>query len=140
MRLLVLGAAGMLGHRICQLLGERFEIYGTFHNHRTNDEQYNILPAECCIDGVNAQEFSTVHSAIEEVKPNAIVNCIGIVKQRDEASQAIPSIHVNALFPHQLAELCADRGVRVIQVSTDCVFSGARGNYSEIDGPDPVDL
>jgi dTDP-4-dehydrorhamnose reductase len=140
MRLLVLGAAGMLGHSVCHLLRERFEIWGTFHDHDIDDEHYRILPAECSITKVDAQDFSTVSSAIKKVKPDAIVNCIGIVKQRDEAKQAIPSIHVNALFPHQLAELCVERGIRVIQISTDCVFSGFRGNYSEIDVPDPVDL
>ncbi len=139
MRLLVLGAAGMLGHRICQLLAERFEIWGTFHEHSV-DKRYNILSSGCSISGVNAQDSSTVRSAIESVKPDAVINCIGIVKQRDEAKQAIPSIHVNALFPHQLAELCVERGIRVVQISTDCVFSGSRGNYSEIDVPDPVDL
>lgn len=140
MKLLVLGAAGMLGHRICRLLGDRFEIWGTFHDHGANQERYSILPAECSINGVNAQKFTTVRSAIEKVGPDAVVNCIGIVKQRDEAKQASPSIHINALFPHQLADLCVERGIRVIQISTDCVFSGLRGNYSEIDAPDPVDL
>lgn len=140
MKLLVLGAAGMLGHRICYLLGERFEIWGTFHDHGASQERHNILPAECSITGVDAQQFSTVRSAIEKVNPDAVVNCIGIVKQRDEAKQASPSIHINALFPHQLADLCAERSIRVIQISTDCVFSGLRGNYSEVDVPDPVDL
>lgn len=139
MRLLVLGAAGMLGHRICRLLADQFEIWGTFHEHSAS-KRYNVLPPECSLAGVNAQNFSTVRSALENVKPDAVVNCIGIVKQRDEAKQAIPSIHVNALFPHQLADLCVERGIRVIQISTDCVFSGSRGNYSEIDVPDPVDL
>ena len=140
MRILILGASGMLGHRICQLLAEQFEIWGTFHGDGTRYERHKFLPSGCSIPGVDAQNFSTVSSAIEKVKPDAIVNCIGIVKQRDEAKQVIPSIHVNALFPHQLADLCVARGIRVIQISTDCVFSGFRGNYSEIDAPDPVDL
>ena len=140
MRLLVLGAAGMLGHRVCRLLGERFEIWGTFHDHIMGHGRDEILTSEYSIARLDAQDFPTVRSAIEKVKPDAIVNCIGIVKQRDEAKQAIPSIHVNALFPHQLADLCVARSIRVIQISTDCVFSGFRGNYSEIDVPDPVDL
>ncbi len=139
MKLLVFGVTGMLGHRICRLLAERFEIWGTFHKHDVG-ERHNILPPECSLAGVDAQNFSTIRSVIEKVKPDTVVNCIGIVKQRDEAKQAIPSIHVNALFPHQLADLCVERGIRVIQISTDCVFSGSRGNYSEIDVPDPVDL
>jgi dTDP-4-dehydrorhamnose reductase len=139
MRILILGASGMLGHRLCRLMADRFEIWGTFH-HAIDYDRYNILPSECSIAGVDAQNFSVVRSAIERVGPDAVVNCIGIVKQRDEAKQAIPSIQINALFPHQLADLCVERGIRVIQISTDCVFSGFRGNYSEIDVPDPVDL
>ena len=68
------------------------------------------------------------------------INAVGIVKQRDEAKQAIPSIQLNALFPHILADLCDEVGARLIHVSTDCVFSGRRGSYSEADIPDPVDL
>jgi dTDP-4-dehydrorhamnose reductase len=81
-----------------------------------------------------------VREVLDSVKPGAVVNAVGIVKQRDEAKQAVPSIRVNALFPHQLAELCGERGIRVVQISTDCVFSGRRGLYSEDDIPDPVDL
>jgi len=140
MRILILGAAGMLGHRLCSLLTDRFEVWGTFHSDGRGDERYHVLPPECMITRVDAQNFTSVSSAIERVEPDAIVNCIGIVKQRDEAKQAVPSIQVNALFPHQLADLCVERGIRVVQISTDCVFSGFRGNYSEIDVPDPVDL
>jgi dTDP-4-dehydrorhamnose reductase len=68
------------------------------------------------------------------------VNCIGIVKQRSAGSQAIPSIEVNALFPHRLALLCRGHGTRLIHISTDCVFSGRRGNYNEGNLPDATDI
>jgi len=140
MRILILGAAGMLGHRMCRLLADRFDIWGTFHGNAANYARFNLLPEERIIDGVNAQNFDSVRAAVEKAKPDAVVNCIGIVKQRDEAKQAVPSIYVNALFPHQLADLCEEHGSRVFQISTDCVFSGSRGRYTEIDVPDPVDL
>jgi dTDP-4-dehydrorhamnose reductase len=140
MKLLILGAAGMLGHRMCRLLADRFEIWGTFHTNASSYARFNLLPDECVIDNVSAQDFDSVRAVVEKVKPDVVVNCIGIVKQRDEAKQAVPSIYVNALFPHQLADLCEERGIRVFQISTDCVFSGSRGKYTEIDVPDPVDL
>jgi dTDP-4-dehydrorhamnose reductase len=140
MKLLILGAAGMLGHRMCRLLSDRFEIWGTFHDNAASYSRFNLLPDECVIDNVSAQDFASVRAAVEKARPDAVVNCIGIVKQRDEAKQAVPSIYVNALFPHQLADLCEERGIRVFQISTDCVFSGSRGKYTEIDVPDPVDL
>lgn len=140
MKLLVLGAAGMLGHQLCRTLSDRFEIWGTFRGDPKEFERFDFIPQERAIGYVDAQEIQTVQRALEKVKPDAVINGIGIVKQRDEARQAVPSIHVNALFPHQLADLCAESGIRILQISTDCVFSGLRGTYTEIDIPDPGDL
>jgi dTDP-4-dehydrorhamnose reductase len=140
MRLLVLGAGGMLGHQLCRTLNGRFEIWGTFRGEPQQFKRHNFIPQERAVGQVNAQDISTVRRVLDLVKPDAVINGIGIVKQRDEARQAVTSIHINALFPHQLADLCAESGVRVLQISTDCVFSGMRGNYTEIDSPDPVDL
>ena len=69
-----------------------------------------------------------------------VVNCIGLVKQRPEAADAAALVRANALFPHQLRAACAQRGARLIHISTDCVFSGDRGGYAEDDRPDPADL
>ncbi len=140
MKILVLGAAGMLGHQLCRSLNDRFEIWGTFRGDPKEYEPFNFIPLERAIGYVDVQDLKTVRHALEMIRPDAVINGIGIVKQRDEAKQAVPSIHVNALFPHQLADLCLESGARVLQISTDCVFSGMRGNYTEIDIPDPVDL
>jgi dTDP-4-dehydrorhamnose reductase len=136
-RVLVLGGNGMLGHKLCHLLSERMEVWTTF---RGQPADFKYLPKERKIGNVPVQDMARVQEVLDTVKPEAVVNAVGIVKQRDEAKQAVLSIQVNALFPHQLADLCIERGIRVIQISTDCVFSGARGNYTEIDNPDPVDL
>jgi len=136
-RVLVLGGNGMLGHQLCRLLPEGMEVWATF---REQPKDFRFLPKERMLINVVVQDTAHIQQILDAVKPDAVVNAVGIVKQRDEAKQAVPSIQVNALFPHQLAELCVVRGVRVIQVSTDCVFSGRRGAYSESDVPDPVDL
>jgi dTDP-4-dehydrorhamnose reductase len=68
------------------------------------------------------------------------INCIGVVKQSPVAADAVSLVTANALFPHQLAAACSARGVRLIHVSTDCVFSGRGGGYAEEDLPDPSDL
>lgn len=137
MRVLIIGGNGMLGHQLCRWLPERMDVGATF---REELKSFDCLPPDRMIPNVSVQNLSRVQDVLDTLKPNAVVNAVGIVKQRDEAKQAVPSIQVNALFPHQLADLCAERGIRVIQISTDCVFSGFRGNYSEIDVPDPVDL
>jgi len=140
MRALILGGNGMLGHRLCQVLSVRMETWATFRDNPAKYEQYNFISQQRALGGVHVEDVASVRGALESVQPDAVVNCIGIVKQRDEARQAIPSIQVNALFPHQLADLCQEYDARLVQISTDCVFSGLRGGYTEADVPDPVDL
>lgn len=89
---------------------------------------------------VSAENFESVVRAVSETKPNNVVNCIGVVKSRVTEANAEMTEHVNGDFPIKLAKLCRQRGIRLIHTSTDCVFSGRRGCYSETDVPDPVDL
>lgn len=140
MRVLILGAGGMLGHKLCQVLADRVNVWGTLRKGAETFRTLNILPEDRIIDGVDVTDTARLCRVLDEIKPDAVVNGVGIVKQRDEAKQAVPSIQCNSLFPHQLADVCIARGIRVLQISTDCVFSGFSGNYSEIDNPDPVDL
>lgn len=140
MRVLIVGGSGMLGHQLCRVLSERMEVWTTFRDQPDHSAPFKFLPEERMIQNVPVQDVTRLSEILDTVKPDAVVNAVGIVKQRDEAKQAIASIQINALFPHQLAELCNQRAIRVIQISTDCVFSGLRGNYTEIDVPDPVDL
>ncbi len=90
--------------------------------------------------GVRVEEPESVIQALERSDATTVVNAIGIIKQLDAARAAIPSIRVNALFPHELATACASRGARLIHISTDCVFSGDRGTYTEDSIPDARDL
>lgn len=140
MRALVLGGSGMLGHQLCRVLSLHMEAWTTFREEPAKFKQYKFIPPERAAGRIYAEDIAGVRAVLEKVKPDVVVNCIGIVKQRDEAKQAIPSIQVNALFPHQLADLCQEQDARLVQISTDCVFSGLRGKYSEADVPDPVDL
>jgi dTDP-4-dehydrorhamnose reductase len=76
----------------------------------------------------------------DEVRPEVVINCIGLVKQLEEANDPIQALSINALLPHRVARLCALVGARLIHVSTDCVFSGRKGGYAETDTPDAEDL
>lgn len=140
MRILVLGANGMLGHKIAQLLSEDFSVVGSV---RGTIEQYSeeeIFRDIPLIGNVKADDFSTVEDAIKATSPDYVINCIGIVKQLPSAQDSIASILINALFPHQLAQYCKNLGIKVIHYSTDCVFSGEKGMYQEGDFPDANDL
>jgi dTDP-4-dehydrorhamnose reductase len=127
----------MLGHKLAAVFGERFDTYVTARAART---PVPGLEQGRLIEGVSTEDLASVERAVSTVEPDVVVNCIGIVKQLDAAHNPVPSIGVNALFPHQLARIAEAHGSRVVQISTDCVFSGRRGGYSEADEPDPVDL
>jgi dTDP-4-dehydrorhamnose reductase len=137
MKVLVLGGSGMLGHKVWEVLGEQFETYATL---RAPIAARGLDAANRGLVGVHADDIRTVAEAVTRVRPDVVVNCIGVVKQLAAAQAAIPSITINALFPHQVAEVTATASARMIQISTDCVFSGRRGSYREDDEPDPVDL
>lgn len=143
MKVLILGGDGMLGHKTFQTLSGRFEVYATFRGPDAEGSQhpiYSQVDPRFLLSGVDALDLGSIARAFNQVQPIAVVNCIGIVKQREQAHAAIPAIQINALFPHQLAELCARNRARLVHISTDCIFSGDRGNYTEADLPDPVDL
>lgn len=141
-RVLILGATGMLGHVLFRKLAERerFAVHATCRSVATNEV---ALPGELIArvrTGVNANDFRSVEQAIGELRPAVVINCIGIIKQLAEANDPLAAIPLNALFPHQLAQACGKAGVRLIHISTDCVFTGKKGNYTEDDPADADDL
>lgn len=137
MRVLLLGAGGMLGHKLLERLPPRgHDVTGTVRGALPDPALAARAPRARLLGGVAADAFGPVRAALDALRPEAVVNCVGIIKQLREAKDAIPSIRVNALLPHLLAEWCAANGARLVHFSTDCVFSGAAGPY----GPDaPAD-
>lgn len=140
MKILILGAYGMLGHKLFNILSQHFDVYATCRNIRKEKCLSQILPHERLVSDVPAENFDSVRQAITKVRPDALLNCIGIIKQLDASKDPIPSIAINALFPHQLASFCQTKGIRLIHFSTDCVFSGKKGMYTHQDKSDADDL
>ncbi|MGH8659651.1 MAG: dTDP-4-dehydrorhamnose reductase family protein [Gammaproteobacteria bacterium] len=139
-KVLVLGATGMLGHKLVQKLSDRFDVCGTVRGDATEYRKYPALADAVLVPGVVAEDVDSLARALDTVRPDVAINCIGIVKQLKEAQDPVAAISINALLPHQLAQLCGERGVRLIHFSTDCVFSGREGNYREEDFADANDL
>lgn len=140
MRVLVLGASGMLGHKLLSVLSGSVECWGTARpqaDERLRRAGYDGTRL-VAIPGLPVG--ASLDEALDRARPDVVVNCIGVVKQSDEATNAVRSIEVNSLFPHQVAEACSTQGSRLIHISTDCVFSGKSGGYSERETPDAVDL
>jgi dTDP-4-dehydrorhamnose reductase len=140
MRVLILGAAGMLGHKLWQVYRGRFDTWATVRSDYRAYEKYALYDPRRLLGGVDTFQFDTVVQALATVRPDAVINCIGIIKQLPTARSPIVSLSVNALFPHQLANLCQAAGTRLIHISTDCVFSGRKGMYTEDDVSDAEDL
>lgn len=140
MRLLVLGGTGMLGHKLWQEAEGRLDAWATVRGGILEGPAAAVLDPERTLTGVRADDIGGVASTIDECEADVVVNCIGIVKQADAATDPVTAIRVNSLFPHEVAALCRERGKRFIHISTDCVFSGSRGAYSEGDSPDAADL
>lgn len=139
-RVIVLGAAGMLGHKLLQRLRSHYEIAGTIREPLPDAGLCRVLQGIRLYPDVDASDLAALQRAIEDWDAQVVLNCIGIIKQTKAANDPLTSIAINSLLPHQLARLAAARGAKLIHFSTDCVFSGHRGNYVEDDVPDPVDL
>ena len=140
MRVLVLGATGMLGHKLMQMLPEKHEVFGTLRGSIESVEQYKILNRDCLIGGVDINDFDKIIQVVSQVQPQFIINCVGIIKQLKAANNPLVAIGINSLLPHKLANLSRACGARLIHISTDCVFSGNKGMYKETDIPDATDL
>jgi dTDP-4-dehydrorhamnose reductase len=141
-RLLIMGATGMLGHTLMRELdeGDSLDVYGSARKVSTLRDTFSDRLLKRVIPDIDALDMDSVRQLLRDLQPDVVVNCIGVIKQNRGAEDAIGTITLNSLFPHLLAEQCAGTGTRLIHVSTDCVFSGNRGNYIEADDPDPGDL
>jgi dTDP-4-dehydrorhamnose reductase len=140
MRILILGGDGMLGHELVRQWRSKHEVRATLRLPMADYTGYGLFNDGNSFAGIDARAFDSVARVIDEYRPEAVVNTIGVVKQRDAAKQAVPSIEINSLFPHRLAAACRESGARLLHMSTDCVFSGRRGMYGEADVTDAADL
>jgi len=130
----------MLGHKAYQILSKDFDTYATFKHFNDRLHNTKIFDKNKIVDKIDVFHFSDLARAIENIKPDLLLNCIGIIKQLRDAQNSKFSIYINALFPHLLEELCTAKGCKLIHISTDCVFSGRKGNYAEKDISDAEDL
>ena len=140
MRILILGGDGMLGHQLFKSLSSRHDVRVTLRQRLSAYKNFNLFSAENAYEGIEVGSVDRLIDVLGEFQPEAVVNAVGIVKQRSTAKESIPSLEINSLFPHRLSGLCRALSIRMVHMSTDCVFSGSRGNYQETDGSDAEDL
>ncbi len=130
----------MLGHKLLQVLSEEFDVFATIRGEFEDFQQYKFFKREKILEKVSAEDISTIEKAFETVKPDVVINAIGIIKQLPSSKDTIRVLKINSIFPHQLAELAGKYGARLITISTDCVFDGEKGFYDEEDFPNAKDL
>lgn len=143
-RVLVLGGTGMLGHKLVQTLAAdpAFEVHAAVR--RSPPEPFRI-PGASYHEGLSVdpapEALAAIRRLVADVAPATVINAVGAIKQRKDASEDIArTFFVNGTFPHLLPLLGGTEGPRVVHVSTDCVFRGDRGGYTEADRPDAEDL
>lgn len=140
MRILILGGDGMLGHQLLRHLSGRHDVRVTLRRPLVTYTQYGLYTPNNSYASIDLMTPDAIVDVLAAFRPEVVVNVAGIVKQRAEAQDVLTAMQVNAVLPHRLAGLCSLVGARFITLSTDCVFSGRKGSYSELDKPDPEDL
>lgn len=141
MRLLVLGASGMVGNTMFRVLAEHrdYEVFGTARS----ADVIRFFPREIAahlLTGIHVEKDDALTGVFERIHPDVVINCVGLIKQLGGADDPLQAIPLNALLPHRLVRMCVTAGARLIHISTDCVFSGEKGGYQETDFADARDL
>ncbi len=140
MRVLVFGAGGMLGHKLIQILQKDLDVWGTVRGDFDQIELFGFLHKSKCLTGLDVSDEEIVKNAVRAAKPDVVINAVGIIKQLQTSKDVIKTLTINSIFPHCLAALSEEFGFRLISISTDCVFDGAKGNYYEDDISNATDL
>ncbi len=141
MKIMVLGATGMLGSAVTRVAADRHD-YEVVAAARNAEPLKAKLPSAKLqfAEGLDVENFESLSAVFSSHRPDVVINCVGIVKQLASSSDIMTAVPINTLLPHRLKRLCELLGSRLVHISTDCVFSGRTGNYNESDISDARDL
>lgn len=141
MKILVIGASGMIGSTVLRVLSEQkdWQVSGSVRAASVRRFFSPAIGARLC-PGIDVEKQDDLVRIMNQIRPDVVVNCAGLTKHKPEAENPLNAVPINTLLPHRLAGLCQLVGARMIHVSTDCVFSGAKGGYTETDFADARDV
>jgi dTDP-4-dehydrorhamnose reductase len=141
MKVLVVGASGMLGNAVFRVMSEKtdWQVYGTVRSQNMK-QLFRTDIAEKLLTGVDVEQNESLMQAFIRIQPDVVINCVGLIKQLAAAEVPLQVISINALLPHTLAKLCELSGARLVHMGTDCVFAGDKGDYHESDQSDANDI
>ena len=130
----------MLGHKLVQVLSKDFDVWTSIRRSYASVDSFRIFDREKTIDDIDVEDFANLNSVLEKLNPDVVINAVGIIKQLPEASDSARLNRINTELPHELEKMSQAFDYRLICIGTDCVFSGSKGNYSEVDIPDATDI
>tara|TARA_B100001057_G_C22770684_1_gene919463 strand:- start:91 stop:957 length:867 start_codon:yes stop_codon:yes gene_type:complete len=141
MKILILGASGMLGSAITNILSEmqNWTILGTVRSNNSKN-LFNPKIAQNLIKINDLTNTENLIKVLHKAKPDIVINCISLDRELLKKGNPIKMISTYSLLPHQLSKVCKEIRARLIQISTDGVFSGKKGNYKEDDIKDSQDI
>jgi len=141
MKILVLGVTGMLGSAVFKYIASHtsHSVFGTMRG-RAGGKHFDKKYAENLYSDVDVLDYEALVGVFEQVRPDVVINCVGLIKQLAQAKDPLSTLPLNSMLPHRLSRLCTLIGARLVHISTDCVFTGAKGMYLESDISDAVDL
>ncbi|MGF6694983.1 dTDP-4-dehydrorhamnose reductase family protein [Metapseudomonas resinovorans] len=141
MRVLVLGVTGMLGGAVFRVFSQdpEYDVWGTLRSSRDKNH-FSVASHDHLIAGIDVLDQDALAKVLQKVRPQVVINCVGLIKQLADSKDPLSALPINSMLPHRLANLCSLIEARLFHVSTDCVFSGQKGGYTEDDLSDAQDL
>ncbi len=140
MKILVLGCNGMLGHQFAKYFTAKYEVYGLLHHQYIGSNIEDIINENNVVQNIDLTDFNRMEAILNDIRPDIILNAVGVIKQRDVKTSPVKYIEINSLLPHKIAILAAKINSKFIHMSTDCVFSGKKGQYLQTDLVDAEDI
>jgi dTDP-4-dehydrorhamnose reductase len=140
MKIMILGGSGMLGHRLWMDLSQVHDVWVTIRASASTMPDLPGVDRRRIREHVDVLDFDNVMRAFAAIQPELVINCIGLVKQNALSNDPLSAIELNARLPHRISLACRTAGARMVHISTDCVFSGRTGNYTEASPSDAEDL
>jgi len=140
MKILIPGGDGMIGYQFFQALSQNHEVKVTLRRDASYYEKFRVFNGNNSYFGIDLFSTEKLMDIIGDYQPDVLINAAGLIKHRENRNEVITNLEINALLPHRLSRLCKLSGTRLVQLSSDCVFKGDRGNYQESDVPDATDI
>ena len=132
-KVLVFGTTGMLGFTLFTFLKKKnLKVFGISRKKKNFANKYMIFMKD--FNEINLKKI------LSKIKPDFVINCAGMINHKINSGNILETININSYFPHLLANNSIKFNFKLINISTDCIFSGRKGNYHEMSLPDATDI